>query len=126
MQHLREFEEDFNFTMLRCTPILRPPSTESISLMWAQQHYSLRTSKWGRRKGLDEVTRVSYSATWGLCCAAPFFHKLDLITAYPDQVYIDRDRRVLVNTQVSPTDDLSYTMMNIGMKHCIGDDSCPS
>ena len=125
-QHLREFEEDFNFTMLRCTPILRPPSTESISLMWAQQHYSLCTSKWGRRKGLDEVTRVSYSATWGLCCAAPFFHKLDLITAYPDQVYIDRDRRVLVNTQVSPTNDLSYTMMNTGMKHRTGDDSRPS
>jgi hypothetical protein len=125
--YLRDFEKEFSTAILTCTPIDRPPAPKSISLMWAQQRFSLKVSKWSRRKkGVDEEARVTYATGRALRSAASLFHKLDLMTAFPGQVYLDPNRRVLVSNLVSPTDDLAYTMMNTGMKNRIGEDSNPS
>ena len=125
--YLRDFEKEFSTAILTCTPIDRPPAPKSISLMWAQKRFSLKVSKWSRRKkGVDEEARVTYATGRALRSAASLFHKLDLMTAFPGQVYLDPNRRVLVSNLVSPTDDLAYTMMNTGMKNRIGEDSNPS
>ena len=119
-RYMREFEAGFGVRLLSCTPVERPPAPKSIPLMWAQQRFSLKVSKWSRRKkGTEDEARVTYATSRALRSAASLFHKLDLLTAYPGQVYQDSSKRVVVSTLVSPTDDLAYTMMNTGMKNRI-------
>jgi hypothetical protein len=43
LRRLNHFEADFGVAILRATPLLRPPRSPSIGMMWAQQHYAIQT-----------------------------------------------------------------------------------
>ena len=49
LQILRRFEGSLGVSVLRTKPLARPPSGPNITVMWAQEHYSLRSR--GERKG---------------------------------------------------------------------------
>lgn len=127
ISYLRKFEMQFQVPILTVTSVPRPPSPASIPLMWAQQHYSLQQSRWKRSKGgTEDAARVTFATVRGLRSAASLFHKLDMLTAHPGKVYMDPNNRVMTTNDVSPTDELGYTMMNTGMKNRLGTESKPS
>ena len=121
---IRAFEGKFGVPVLQNTPVSRPPSSSAIPLMWAQQYYSIRPA--GRRKAGSTNAQLAFVTVRGLRSAASMFHRLDLQTAYPGAAMLDRAQRAVAVRQCSPTDELSYAMMNSGMASRIGEDSNPS
>lgn len=125
--YLRRFSQHFQVPLLTVTPVDSPPAPASIPLMWAQQHYSLQLSRWKKKSNSSEDSaRVTFATVRGLRSAASLFHKLDMLTAHPGKVYMDPNSRVMTTNDVSPTDELGYTMMNTGMKNRLGTEAKPS
>jgi hypothetical protein len=118
---IRQFETTFQVPVLTNTPVERPPSSAAISMMWVQQHYSVRPP--ARDTGKDAI---SFQTVRGLRSAASSFFRLDMQTAFPGAVIQDRSQRVIAIRQCSPTDELGYTMMSTGMASRLGEDSNPS
>jgi hypothetical protein len=120
---LRRFESYFGLTMLRPTSLERPPSSPSIPIMWAQQHYTLRPGH-GNSK-LSNEGYVSFSTARGLRSAAAHYSAWDLQVSDP-QAAFDALRRPLSDTGALPTDSLSYSYMTSGMSRRLGEESTPS
>jgi hypothetical protein len=60
-------EYDLDSRILRPTPLLHPPATADIGLMWMMESYSLRTT---RLRGTDELQLLS-NATIRPACSIP-------------------------------------------------------
>jgi hypothetical protein len=125
---IRKFEGDFGVSVLRNTPIVRPPASAAITLMWAQQSYSIQPSRRSRFKSADPVAdaALSYTSIRAIRSAASLFWRLDLQAVFPGASMLDRSQRAIAVRHCSPTDELSYTMMNSGMATRLGEDSNPS
>jgi hypothetical protein len=124
LQQLRRFEGTFGVNILRATPLIAPPTSTAITIMWAQQLYALQPTR--RRTDGTPTTNVKYNTVRGLRSAAAQFYRLDLQIAYPQQAFIDSSARAMIAKGCSPTDELSYTLMSTGMSRRLGDESNPS
>lgn len=123
---VRRFEGRFGVSILSKTPIKRPGVGPAVTLMWAQQHYSIQVPQWKKKNFTDIGDSMAYSTVRSLRSAVSMFHKLDLQMAFPGKVYLDPSSRVLMGLGCSPTDELSYTLMASGMSRRLGDESKPS
>ena len=103
------------------TSLIKPPRSDAIPLMWVQQHYALQPKRWRRNTSTEDVDRVTYGTTRSLQSAASIFLKLDFQVAFPGEV--NTNHRA---PGVSPTDELSYTLMSNGMTGRLGAESRPA
>ena len=126
LRRIRAFEARFGVQVLRITPLIKPPRSDAIPLMWVQQHYALQPTRWRRKTSTDDINRVTYGTTRSLRSAASMFLKLDFQVAFPGEVYTDPSSRILRAPGVSPTDELSYTLMSKGMSGRLGTESKPA
>lgn len=122
LRRLSRFESDFGVPILQATPLLRPPRSPSIGMMWAQQHYALQTPQGRHSQNSD---RVLYQTTRSLRSAGSHFFTWDRQIAHPDRALRDSQRRVMLTDGVSPSDELGYTLMSTGMAKRMGDQSKP-
>ena len=124
MRVVREFERAYGVCIFPLTPVPHPPITPAIPLGWCQQQYSLRRSS--RAHSGDPKSKVSYGSTRAIRSAANLFFKLDLQTAYPGAVLLDRAQRTIAVRDTIPTDEMCCTLMHSGMATRLGEDSNPS
>ena len=124
MRVIRNFERHHDVPILQVTPVSRPPNGPAITLGWCQEQYALRRSTRSHKPGTD-VT-VAFGSTRAIRSAANLFHKLDLQTAYPGAVLLDRAGRTIAVNATIPTDELCCTLMHSGMATRLGEDSIPS
>jgi hypothetical protein len=80
--------------------------------MWVQQYYALQPTRWRRKTSTEDVDRATYGTTRSLRSAASIFLKLDFQVAFPGEVYTNLNSRI---PGVTPTDELSYTLMSKGV-----------
>ena len=120
---IRRFEENFGVVALRGTPLLHPPASPAIALMWAQQQYCLEMTR-NPRAGESEF--VTFDTSRMLRSAASYFYTWDLQIAYPGRAMRDAQRRGHLTERCLPTDELGYAMMATGMARRMGTESRPS
>jgi hypothetical protein len=121
---IHRFESLFELPVLRRPKLTRPPISESIPLMWAQQHYALQDSR--NKKDSDKKSKVTYSTTRGLRSAASHYHTWLLHIEHPAHLINDQRQRPVVVERCRPTDELGYVMMAAGMSRRLGEDSTPA
>lgn len=122
LRRLCRFQSDFGVTILQATPLLRPPRSPSIGMMWAQQHYAIQTPTGRHALNSD---RVLCQTARGLRSAGAQFYAWDRQITYPGQALRDGQRRVILAAGVSPSDELGYSLMSTGMAKRMGDESKP-
>jgi hypothetical protein len=126
---IKRFENTFGCQILRQPTLVRPPSNESIPLMWTQQHYSLQQRKWKRSTALitPEEDRVSFTTVRALRSAAALYHTWLHMVEKPGQLIREKDtQRPMQVEGCSPTDGLDYSLMTTGMSRRLGESSTPS
>ena len=126
---IRRFEQAFRFQVLRTPLLTTPPVSDSIPLMWAQQHYSLQRRTWSRStmEVAPDMDRLSFSTVRSMRSAAAMYNTLLTMVENPGQVVRDpgSSRPTLVPGCV-PTDGIDYAMMTQGMSRRLGTGSTPS
>jgi hypothetical protein len=126
---IRRFEQNFHCPILRVPFLPRPPATESIPLMWAQQQYSLQDRQWTRSTAIttSDEKRVSFSTVRAIRSAASLYNTWLAMVEHPGQVVRERDtaRPIQVNGCL-PTDGLDYTLMTNGMSRRLGVNAKPA
>jgi hypothetical protein len=120
---MRRFESYFGVSPLRPTLLERPPVSNAIPVMWAQQHYALRPGRGNSQ--LSNEGFVSFSTARGLRSAVAHYQAWDLQVADPQAAY-DALNRPLASTGTLPTDCLAYSYMTSGMSRRLGEESTPS
>jgi hypothetical protein len=122
---LRDFEADLLVPILTPTALLRPPHSDAIRLMWAQERYSLYPAEW-RRRHSDLEEPVKFGSIRAIRSAASHFWIWDLLLTQPEKLTLGfKDRPTLV-AACSPTDEIAYTYFTDGMRRRVGDNPKPS
>ncbi|CAJ1940466.1 unnamed protein product [Cylindrotheca closterium] len=111
---VHQFEQEFDLTILRPTPLVEPPSGPEIPLMWCQEWYSLWQSR--KRYDHDVQTPISFSTIPWL--------SLDAINSL-QAAYMSADKKAVYQS-CRPTDNLSFQLFAKGMVARLGDHTCPS
>lgn len=124
LQVIRAFEADFDISVLRATPLLRPPNGREIPLMWCQEAYSLRHSP-NKRNEDPELSTLAFSTIRQLRSAASQFLTWDMMVSCPNEAFMDNHKRI-IQQPCRPTDGLGYTLHASGMSARIGDQTRPS
>jgi len=121
---VRRFESRFDIRILGpAEPLIRPPTSPAIPIMWAQQYYALRPGR-GQSKLTNEGF-VSFATARGLRSAASQYAAWDLQIRDPHAA-MDALNRPIPNLGSLPTDNLAYTYMTSGMSRRLGEESHPS
>jgi hypothetical protein len=105
---MRVFEANFGVLALRPSPILKPPSSPAIPLMWYQLLYSTRAGK-------EAGSTISYGTARQARSAASFYYQWDMQASYPGQAIRDPLKRNYLVPYTSPTDEMNYAFQNSGM-----------
>jgi hypothetical protein len=120
---LTRFEQAYGLILLQPTSLAHPPRHPSIGVMWAQQHYLLRTPSVGHSQSEE---RVRFGTARALRSAASQYYLWDFQLAHPERSIRDpRTRKMYLVEGVSPTDALGYGLMATGMARRVGDHSKP-
>ena len=120
---LTRFEQAYGLTLLESTALAHPPRHPSIGVMWAQQHYLLRTPTEGHTQSDD---RIRFGTARALRSAASQYYVWDSQLAHPERSIRDpRTHKVYLVDGVSPTDAMGYGLMATGMARRVGDHSRP-
>lgn len=122
---LRDFETDLQVPILLPTTLLRPPHSDAIKLMWAQERYSLYPAEW-RRRNSDLEKAVTFGSIRAIRSAASHFWIWDLLLTQPEKLTLGFKDRPTVVSGCSPTDEIAYTYFTDGMRRRVGDDPKPS
>jgi hypothetical protein len=122
LRRLNRFEADFGVAILRATPLLRPPQSPSIGMMWAQQHYVIQTPAQRHSQSSEQIL---FQTARTVRSAGAQFYTWDRQIAHPTQALCDFKQRVLLGKNVGPSDELGYTLMTTGMAKRMGDQSKP-
>jgi hypothetical protein len=113
------FDIPRNDRILRPAPLLQPPVTPEIPLMWLQESYSLRPGK----RTDAEPTLALFETLRQFRSAAAQYMALDALVSHPDRTcYDQKNSRVLYNA-CRPTDGLSFSFFADGMSARIGQDT---
>jgi hypothetical protein len=107
---VRQFEHDYDVHVLRPTPLLRPPTTPDIPLMWLQESYSLRWSNLGR---YGESRPVVYNSIRAIGSSVSQFQAWDTLVSQPASAYFDRQKRFICQP-CRITDGLASTLFGAG------------
>jgi hypothetical protein len=124
LRMVRKFEGAFGVSILRPTPLTKPPNSPDVPAMWLQQQYSLRPG--GFRAGEQNESAVSWSTVRGLRSAISQFYSWDLTIAQPTTTMQDSMKRPVMVNGCLPTDSLGYSYMSSGMSRRLGDNVRPS
>jgi hypothetical protein len=120
---LKRFESAFEVPLLVPTPLPHPPRHPSISVMWAQQQYTLQAPSSRHSQSGDSIL---FGTARALRSAASQFYLWDRQIAHPGRTLRDpKSRKVFLVDGVSPTDSLGYGLMSTGMSKRMGDESKP-
>ena len=121
---LRDFHQVFGVSPLKPTPLLAPPTSPSIPVMWTQLLYSVQPSK--SRSALQEPgAPVTFNTSRSVRSAAALFYAWDHQQSYPGQC-VDVLNKPLVVPRALPTDELTYTLQQKGMARRMGTAVKPS
>jgi len=123
LQILRRFEGSLGVSVLRTKPLARPPSGPNITVMWAQEHYSLRSR--GECKGQLHDATLAFATIRQLRSAASQFYTVDVLMANPGQLYMDSNNH-LSRQAGRVTDEHDATMFGTGLSSRIGNQPRPS
>jgi hypothetical protein len=126
LQVLGRFGRNFGVPVLQATPLTTPPVSPAIPIMWAMQQYSLQPTQYRKKHDTTDLGTVSYGTVRGIRSAASMFYRLDYQIAHPGQALLDSSARTVLSEGVSPTDELSFYLMNKGMSRRLGDSTKPS
>jgi len=122
LRRIQRFEMAFGVKGLVPTLLDRPPVSPAISIMWAQQQYTLETP---RKTHVLTADRITYASARALRSAASQFYTWDMQIAHPRLAVRDAQRRGHLTLGCLPTDELGYTLMTTGMARRMGDESRP-
>jgi hypothetical protein len=122
---LGDFETDLQVPIFLPTTLLRPPHSDAIKLMWAQERYSLYPAEW-RRRNLDLEKAVTFGSIRAIRSAASHFWIWDLLLTQPEKLTLGFKDQPTVVSGCSPTDEIAYTYFTHGMRRRVGDDPKPS
>jgi hypothetical protein len=101
LRMVRKFEGDFGVSILRPTPLTKPPNSPDVPAMWLQQQYSLQLG--GFRAGEQNESAVSWSTVRGLRSAISQFYSWDLTIAQPTNTMQDAMKRPVIVNGCLPT-----------------------
>jgi hypothetical protein len=118
---LFESEYDLDCRILRPTPLLRPPATADIGLIWMMESYSLRTA---RLRGTDELQLLSNTTVRQFRSATSQYLAWDMMVAHPASAYFDQQRRLILQS-CRATNSLGSSLFASGIAARIGDDVTP-
>jgi hypothetical protein len=125
MRIIRAFEGDYGVQIAKATPLLRPPSTTAIPMMWAELRYSLQSTN--RKLTGEEDPRIVFGSLRQLRSAKSQHDTIDMLMAYPGRlVYQAATRQVAVFDLCRPTDELSNSLFSAGLSARIGAETRPS
>ena len=119
IRRLVRFSDTYGVNPLVPSVLLSPPTTPAIPLMWAQLEYALSP---GKKSG----TTVKFNTSRQLRSAASLYYAWDLHLANPGSALVGPNNRIYTAPQVSPTDELCYTIQQSGMARRMGKSSTPS
>jgi hypothetical protein len=120
---LSRFEKTFEVAVFHPLSIVRPPTGQSIPLMWAQEFHSIQRRPQSRDPHAD--THVSFGTIRQIRSAAAQQLIWQHIITNPDHAFLDQ-RRKLILTPVRPTDSASNTMFAAGLAARLGTETKPS
>ena len=122
LRRIREFERDYDLSILRPTPLEAPSSSPVVPLAWTQLRHTLR-----KGRGHAGNDRIKFGTSRGLRSAASAWFEWDLMMSRPGEAWIERtERQGRAIDRVLPTAELSYTYVSAGMKRRMGNSSRPS
>jgi hypothetical protein len=119
LRRLTTFSEKYGVPTLLGTPLIHPPASPVIPILWTVSDYTLQQPK--RTKN-----NVTYNSARALQSAAAAFNSWTLALSNPDTMYRSPYNRILGATHFSPTDSLVATLTNAGMRRRLGTDTGPS
>lgn len=116
---IRAFEAAHQFGFLGLPPLLCPPVTVDIPLMWIHESYSLRPST----KFADST--VAWASIRQLRSAASQFLGWEMLVRDPGSTFMDQQQRVL-QLPCRATDNYSFNLFTKGMSSRLGTESTPA
>jgi hypothetical protein len=120
---IARFERTFGVTVFPSPTLTKPPTGQSILLMWAQEYHSLRRRPSNTDPHSD--THVSFGTIRQIRSAAAQHLTWQYIITNPDTAFIDQ-RRKLIMGPVRPTDSACNTAFASGLAARLGTETKPS
>jgi hypothetical protein len=118
----RQFEGRFGVPILRSSRPTRPPAGPEISLMWAQEQYSIKPS--GRSHSKQGSTTVAHGTVRQSRSAVSQSETWRLLITEPERLLLDGKRLLFQDCRF--TDVAGSTIFTTGMGARLGTDSTPS
>ena len=118
-RRLKVFQDTFGVATLCPTPLMGPPTSPAIPIMWCQLWYSIQISQ---KTGHP----ITYNTSRQIRSAAGLYYSWDTQQAYPGQAVKAFDNRTVVLPHTIPTDELCYTLQAGGMARRMGTNVEPS
>lgn len=120
---ISKFERTFNVQVFPVPVLKKPPTSQSILLMWAQEFHSLRRRP--SRNDPHSDTHISFATIRQIRSAAAQHLTWQHIITDPDTAFLDQ-RRKLIMASVRPTDSALNTIFAAGLAARLGTESRPS
>jgi hypothetical protein len=120
---IARFERTFGITVFAAPSLTKPPTGQSIVLMWAQEFHSLQRRPSNKDPHSD--THVSFATIRQIRSAAAQHLTWQHIITNPDTAFLDQ-RRKMIMAPVRPTDSVSNTIFATGLAARLGTESKPS
>lgn len=120
---LSRFETIFGVQVFPPIVLARPPTGQSIPLMWAQEFHSIQRSS--RSQDPNSDTHLSFGTIRQIRSAAAQQLTWQHIVTNPDHAFLDQ-RRKLIMAPVRATDSVSNTAFAAGLAARLGTDTKPS
>lgn len=117
---INRFEKIFGIHIIPSVQLQRPPTGQSIAIMWVQEFYSLR--KRPNQRDPHNDVNVSFGTVRQLCSAAAHRLTWQHIVSDPDNAFLDT-RRKLIKASVRQTDSASNTLFAAGLAARLGTES---
>jgi hypothetical protein len=120
---ITRFERIFGIQILPSVTLRRPPTGQSIAIMWVQEFHSLR--KRPTTRDPHSESHVSFGTVRQIRSAAAHRLTWQQIITDPDHSFLDT-RRKLIKTPVRQTDSTSNTLFAAGLAARLGTETRPS
>jgi hypothetical protein len=109
LRRLTTFNEKYGVPTLVGTPLIHPPASSMIPILWTVSDYTPQQSK--RTKN-----NITHNSARALQSAAEAFNSWTIALSNPDTMYRSPHKLILGAPRLSPTDSLVATLINAGMR----------